>query len=107
MTVISLQTKTRLDAKVSADAIRASITDPTKAGERSVVHFLMARPRRGVWVATWSNLPGLMLHLDDRTYTHTLLPGWQYTPAEMKTEMLEDLEHFAVTGEQPKTVTRR
>lgn len=100
-------TQARQDAKVAAYTIRKAITEPATAGERGVAHVLMAKPRRGVWVTTWSNLPGLMLHLDDRTYTHVLLPGWQYTAGEMQTEMLEDLERYALTGEQPKTVTRK
>ena len=70
------------------------------------MHVDLARPRRGVWLATWPNLPGLMLDLGKRTYTHELLPGWEYTPAEMRTEMVDDLERFAETGEQPKVATR-
>lgn len=66
----------------------------------------MARPRRGVWLAMWSNLPGLALDCGRRCYSHSLLPGWEYTIAEMRTEMIDDLEHFARTGEQPKIATR-
>ena len=95
----------RASAKQSATVIRTAIINPTWAGEPSVAHLRMSRPRRGVWLKTWSRLPGLVLDLGARTYTHELLPGWQYTPAEMKTEMIEDLEHFAATGEQPKVAT--
>ena len=66
----------------------------------------MARPRRGVWLATWPNLPGLTLDCGRRVYTRTLLPKWEYTVAEMRTEMLDDLEYLAETGEQPKVATR-
>ena len=41
-----------------------------------------------------------------RVYVHALLPKWEYTVAEMRTEMLDDLEHLAATGEQPKAATR-
>jgi hypothetical protein len=87
-------------------AIRAAIADPTTAGEPSIVHIDFARPRRGAWFRTWGNLPGLMLDIGRKVYSHTLLPRWEYTPREMKTEMLEDLDRFAETGEQPKEATR-
>jgi hypothetical protein len=96
----------RSDAAKAAAAIRRAIANPASAGERSVIHLLMARPRRGVWLATWSNLPGLTLDSGRRVYAHALLPKWEYTVAEMRTEMIDDLEHFAATGEQPKVATR-
>jgi hypothetical protein len=98
----------REDARRAASALRAALADPSTAGERGIVHLLLARPRRGAWVRTWSNLPGLFLDIGSHTYTytHVLLPGWQYTPAEMRSEMIDDLEHFAETGEQPKVATR-
>lgn len=71
------------------------------------MHLDLARPRRGVWLAMWANLPGLMNDCGSLSWSHVLLPGWTYTLAEMRTEMLDDLEHFAVSGEQPKTATRR
>lgn len=98
--------KDREQARQSAAAIRAAIADPTTAGQAGVVHIDMSRPRRGLWFKTWSNLPGLMLDIAARQYTHTLLPGWQYTVREMRTEMLEDLDRFADTGEQPTQATR-
>jgi hypothetical protein len=96
----------RSDAAKAAAAIRRAIADPSSAGERSVVHLDLARPRRGVWLATWTNLPGLTLDCGRRAYSHALLPKWEYAVAEMRTEMIEDLEHFAATGEQPKAATR-
>jgi hypothetical protein len=95
------------DASKAAAAIRAAIADPASAGERRTTHLLMARPRRGVWLAMWANLPGLVLDCGRRRYSHAMLPGWEYTVAEMRTEMIDDLEHFAKTGEQPKIATRR
>lgn len=59
-----------------------------------------------MWVTIWSGLPGLMLDAGRRRYSHTLLPGWEYTVAEMRTEMIEDLERLADTGERPKVATR-
>lgn len=41
-----------------------------------------------------------------RRYSHVLLPGWEHTPAELRTEMIVDLERFAETGELPKVATR-
>lgn len=99
--------KIRAEARTAALAIRAAIADRSLAGKRSVAHLLVARPRRGVWLVTWSKLPGLMLDAGRRVYWHTLLPAWEYTVAEMKTEMLDDLDHFALTGEQPKTATTK
>lgn len=96
----------REDARLAAAAIRAALMDRANAGDRSVVHLHLARPRRGVWLATWSNLPGLILDCGRRSYTHILLPGWEYTPAEMRSEMIDDLDRFAETGEQPKVATR-
>lgn len=93
-------------AAEAARALRAIVADPATAGERTVAHFDLARPRRGVWVEMWSNLPGLMRDCRSGQYTHVLLPGWQYTAYEVRSEMIEDLEHLALTGEQPKTATR-
>ena len=54
----------------------------------------------------WENLPGLTLDLGRKSYTHTLLPGWEYNVREMRSELIEDLEHLAATGERPKEITR-
>lgn len=96
----------REDAKKSAATIRAALVDPAAAGERGLIHIDMARPRRGIWLTTWRNIPGLTLDRSTNTYAHALLPGWLYTPAEMRCELIVDLEHFADTGNQPKEVTR-
>lgn len=96
----------RADAHKSAAAIRAAIADPIAAGKRHHAHIYFDRKRGGTWIATWSNLPGLTMDVRHRSYTHTLLPGWEYTVAEMRTEMIEDLERCAETGELPKVATR-
>jgi hypothetical protein len=96
----------RTQAAAAAPAIRRAIADPASAGERSVAHVLLGRPRRGEWLITWANLPGLILHQNRGAYTHALLPGWEYTAGEMRTEMVEDLERLAATGELPRMATR-
>lgn len=93
-------------ARAAADALRAALVDPASAGDRSVAHILLARPRRGVWLATWSNLPGLTLDCGRRVYSHELLPKWEYTIPEMRTEMIGDLDRLAETGKQPTVATR-
>lgn len=98
--------RARRQAADAAAAIRRAIAEPSTAGERSTVHIDMSRPRRGVWLATWANLPGLTLDAGRRVYSHVLLPGWEYTPAELRGEMIADLERFAETGERPKVATR-
>ncbi len=95
----------REKAHQSAIAIRAAIAMPSTAGERRIVHLDMGRPRRGIWLATWPNLPGLTLDWGRRRYRHELLPGWEYTVREMVGEMLEDLDRFAETGELPREAT--
>lgn len=96
----------RAQAAALAIAIREAIADPTTAGEPTTVHVDYSNPRRGVWLTIWPNLPGLFLNKARRAYTHRLLPGWEYTPREMRTEMVEDLERLAATGERPKVATR-
>lgn len=96
----------REKARASATAIRRAIADPATAGERGVVHIDLSRPRRGLWLTTWKGLPGLLFDAGRNSYMHTLLPGWEYTVREMRTEMIEDLERLAETGERPTTVTR-
>ena len=97
----------RPEAALAAESIRWWIADPLAGGAESVVHIDFARPRRGGWFRMWANLPGLMLNITTGAYTHALLPGWEYTRSEMKTEMLDDLDLLARTGEQPKVATRK
>lgn len=65
---------------------------------------LMARPRRTLRVVTWPGMPGVAMVGGE--FTHTLLPGWGYTAKEFRTEMLEDLDRLAQTGERPMVATR-
>ena len=97
----------RREAAIAAAALHASIANKAAAGTRSVVHLDMRRPRRAVWLATWSNLPGLTMDIGRKVYTHSLLPGWEYNVREMKTELIEDLERIAMHGERPAQATRR
>lgn len=98
---------TRAQAARAATALRAFIADPASGGHRSSVHLkLSGWGPKSTWIAMWSNLPGLMQDLSSGEYTHALLPGWSYTDAEMRTEMLDDLEHLARSGERPTEVTR-
>jgi hypothetical protein len=96
----------RVRAAAAAAALRASLADPAAAGKRMVAHFLLARPRRGLWLATWHNLPGLSCDLGRKAYAHALLPGWEYTVRELRTELIEDLERLAEHGERPTEATR-
>lgn len=91
-------------ARASAALIRAALVDPALAGERIVAHVDLAQPRRGVTVVMWPGLPGLSKW--SGMFHHDLLPGWEYTPAEFKGEMLDDLDRLAETGERPAVATR-
>ena len=69
---------TRLVARQAAEAIRAAISDPTSAGERAAAHLDLSRPRRGVWLCTWANVPGLTLDCGRRMYSHVLPLEWRH-----------------------------
>lgn len=71
------------------------------------MHVDLSRPRRGVWLTMWKNLPGLTFDMGLKAYQHVLLPGWEYTVREMRTEMIEDLDRLADTGERPTKATRK
>jgi len=98
----------RPDAARAAEAIRKLLAEPGSAGREVTAHLLLGRPRRGAWWTSWANLPGFvqMRSAAGTVYRHQLLPNWEYTSAEMRTEMLEDLDRLALTGEQPKEATR-
>lgn len=96
--------KDRLAAAAVA-ALRAAISDTTTMGERSVAHIDLSRPRRGEWWETWANLPGFT-RINGNRYTHALLPGWEYSRAEIKSEMIPDLEALAERGVRPTEATR-
>lgn len=95
----------RADAAAAAAALRAAIADPSTMGERSAAHLSFSRPRRGEWWETWSNLPGFT-RINGIRFTHRLLPGWEYTRAEILAELIPDLEALAATGVRPMEATR-
>lgn len=95
----------RADAAVAVAALKAAIADPTTMGERSIAHLDLARPRRGEWWETWSNLPGFT-RINGSRYSHRLLPGWEYTKTEVRSEMIPDLEALATRGVRPTEATR-
>lgn len=83
----------------AARALRAAVADPSSMGVPSTMHVDLARPRRGEWHTTWSNLPGLV-RVNGR-FRHAGLPGWEYARAEVRAEMIPDLEALAERGERP------
>ena len=87
----------RVAARAAAAALRLAIADPSTMGAKGVGHIDFARPRRAVWFTTWANLPGFMRSLDrgGRSYSHALLPGWEYRRHEIRSEMIPDLEALA------------
>lgn len=91
-------------ARQAAAALRAAIADPTTMGERTVMFVDYGSPRRGECLTMWANLPGFIRH-SGSVYSHTCLPGWQYTRAEIKTELIPDLEALAERGQRPTQVT--
>jgi hypothetical protein len=109
MNAVARQMKASLDqrdeAKAAAVALRAAIADPTTMGERSVAHIDLSRPRRGEWWETWSNLPGFT-RINGSRFIHRLLPGWEYSRAEIIAEMIPDLDALAEHGVQPTKATR-
>lgn len=96
--------KERSDALLAAEALRAWLDDPSTGGTRTVMHLDLSGPRRGEWWETWENLQGFK-RVNGR-YRHALLPGWEYTGAEIALEMIPDLEKLATTGERPTESTR-
>ncbi|WP_158810426.1 hypothetical protein [Beijerinckia sp. L45] len=97
----------RAAAAGAARALRAAIADPTTMGARAVMHLDLARPRRGEWHETWANLPGFVrLFGAGLRYCHACLPGWEYSRAEIVSEMIPDLEALAERGVRPAEQTR-
>lgn len=99
----------REKARAAAAALRAAISDPLAIGEPATFHADLNRPRRGQWWTTWANIPGLTRIQCSRrgvSYSHACLPDWEYTLAEIKAEMIPDLEALAERGERPVAATR-
>ena len=92
----------RKAAAEAAKALRVAL-DGGEWGKPSTVHFSLSRPRRGVWMTTWANLPGF--RRTGFTYQHDLLPGWSYRQSEVKSEMIPDLEALAEHGVRPTEAT--
>lgn len=95
----------REQARVAVAALRQAIADPSTMGKQSVMHIDLARPRRGVWLTTWANLPGFV-RASGPIYSHVLLPGWEYRRHEIRSEMIPDLEALAERGVRPTEATR-
>ena len=101
--------KERDQARAAAAALRQALADPTTMGAEAVVHVDFCRPRRGAWFSTWENLPGFLRENAGSAtrYSHTLLPGWEYSRAEVKAEMIPDLEALAELGVRPTEATSK
>lgn len=95
----------RTQAGIAAAALLAAIANPETMGVKTVAHLDLARPRRGERWETWSNLPGFT-RINGTRFTHALLPGWEYTRDEIRSELIPDLEALAARGERPKAATR-
>lgn len=93
----------RADAATAARALRAAIADPTTMGERSVMFVDFGRPSRGECRVTWTGLPGFC-RVGDRC-RYELLAGWEDTWAEVRAEMIPDLEALAERGVRPTEAT--
>jgi hypothetical protein len=89
-------------ARQAAQAMRAVAAGEMKAGERGVMHIDFTR-RRSAWLVTWANLPGFFFSAGK--YSHACLPGWTYTRAEVRSEMIPDLEALAERGVRPTEAT--
>lgn len=93
----------RRRAGEAARALRAVLADHTKLGEESTMHADLSRPRRALWITTWAGLPGFSRV--NGLYRHELLPGWEYARAEVRAEMIPDLEALAERGVRPTEAT--
>ena len=95
-------------ARAAAAALRAAIADPATMGAKAVMHLDLARPRRGECWESWANLPGFFRVSGPRGhYWHECLPGWTYTRAEIRAEMIPDLEALAQHGVRPTQATNQ
>lgn len=93
----------RQKACEAAQALRAVANGEMMLTNQMDAHIDYSRPRRGEWVTTWGNLPGLS-RVNGR-FRHACLPGWEYTRAEVRSEMIPDLEALAERGERPTEAT--
>ena len=93
----------RAAAANAARALPAAIDGRTALGDERTMHIDFSRPRRAEWITSWSNLPGFSRV--NGSYRHDCLPGWMYTRAEIKAEMIPDLEALAERGVRPTEAT--
>lgn len=93
----------RADAAIAARALRAAWPHPVAMGAAQTTHIDFSRPRRGMWITRWANLPGFAQV--NGAYQHDLLRGWQYKRAEVEAEMIPDLELLAERGIRPTEAT--
>lgn len=85
-----------------------------RVGGEASTSFADARPKF-LQVTTWSGLPGFRrtrsgstrwnARPDVVTYTHDLLPGWEYARGELP-ELIQDLRNVAAGLGQPTEATR-
>ncbi|MDR3488761.1 MAG: hypothetical protein P4M05_28140 [Bradyrhizobium sp.] len=94
----------RAQAAKAARALRCAIADPSTKGAEMTAHVDYSRPRRAEWITTWANLPGFARV--NGVYRHECLPGWEYVRAEIKSELIPDLEALAERGVRPAEATR-
>lgn len=94
----------RAKAAEAARLLRERWGRPELIGQRIAGHIDLTHPRRAVTVVSWTGLPGLSRW--NGLFRHRLLPGWEYTHAEVAAEMIPDLERLAATGERPTEATR-
>lgn len=93
----------RAQAAEAASALLLWLDDPRTRGTPQVIHFDLSRPRRGEWHVTWPSVPGFLQV--NAAFHHALLPGWQYSRAEIVAEMIPDLVALAERGERPTVAT--
>lgn len=96
----------------AALALRAVLDKTAPMPKSTEQMHLTGRPKFW-WMYRYAELPGLVrVHAGSTrtdkvevTYTHDLLPGWEYLPSELR-EMVEDLNNLAAGKGQPAAPTR-
>ena len=90
-------------AAAAAAILMTWIDDPRTRGTPQVIHLDFGRPRRGERHVTWPSAPGFAQV--NSAFLHELLPGWQYSRAEIVLEMIPDLLTLAERGVRPTVAT--
>ena len=102
----------REPARLAAALLRAGQADRAMRGACSTT-FMDARPK--YWHRhEWANLPGFVKTIEGSTrnrtkqpvttYSHRLLPGWEYDTSELW-ELLQDLDNLAAGRGWPTSAT--